>query len=125
MAKSKWPKPPTYQVPLFNCADIVLLRQREEATDYFSRLGLEFDLAGFNGFAYTYLAEGKPPLLIIGVFLHEPQILAHEACHTAFEICNHVGVPTPNDTQNETFCYLVQRIMYAFMPYIQDKTKSK
>ncbi|MEX3036439.1 hypothetical protein AB4K08_01030 [Serratia fonticola] len=81
-------------------------------------LGLEFDLSGFNGFAYTHLIEGKPPLLLIGVFLHEPQILAHEACHTAFEICNHVGVPTPNDSQNETFCYLVQRIMHAFMPHI-------
>ncbi|OJB95784.1 hypothetical protein AXW59_07545 [Yersinia ruckeri] len=47
MAKTKWPKPPAYQVPLFNCADVVLLRQREEATDYFSRLGLEFDLTGY------------------------------------------------------------------------------
>ena len=118
MAKTKWPKPPSFSVPLFNCADIVLLREREEADEYLGKLGLDFDLTGFNGFAYSHHREGKVPLLIIGVFVHEPQVLAHEVCHIAFEICHHVGVPTNNNEMNETFCYLVQRIMYAFLPYL-------
>lgn len=119
MAKSRWPSPPRYSVPLFNCADIVLLRDREEATEYLARLDLSWDLSGFNGFAYSHQRAGKTPLLIIGVFIHEPQVLAHEVCHIAFEICHHVGVPTNNNEMNETFCYLVQRIMYAFLPHIQ------
>lgn len=111
-------RPPTYSVPLFNCADIVLLREREEAKIYLAKLGLEWDMSGFNGFAYSHQREGKAPLLIMGIFLHEPSVLAHEACHIAFEICHHVGVPTNNNEMNETFCYLVQRIVYAFTPYL-------
>ncbi|MBJ9110088.1 hypothetical protein I5449_01625 [Citrobacter sp. FDAARGOS_156] len=114
-------KPPRYQVPLFNCADIILLRSREEAKEYLSKLGLEWDMSGFNGFAYSHQREGKTPLLIMGVFVHEPSVLAHEACHLAFEICHHVGIPTNNNEMNETFCYLVQRIVYAFLPYIQEQ----
>ncbi|WP_145579771.1 hypothetical protein [Yersinia vastinensis] len=121
MAKTKWPKPPKYSVPLFNCAEIVLLREKEEAIEYLYRLGLSFDLNGFNGFAYSHHREGKTPIMIIAVFVHEPQILAHEACHTAFDICNHVGVPTPNDGMNETFCYLVQQIVSAFLPYLKQE----
>lgn len=113
-------RPPRYSVPLFNCADVILLRDRQEASEYLGKLGLSFDLDGFNGFAYSHVRKGKPPLLIMGVFLHEPSVLAHEACHIAFEICNHVGVPTNNNEMNETFCYLVQRIVYAFLPYIQE-----
>ncbi|EKN3396458.1 hypothetical protein O1Y80_004713 [Yersinia enterocolitica] len=121
MAKTKWPKPPKYSVPLFNCAEIVLLREKEEAIEYLDRLGLSFDLNGFNGFAYSHHREGKAPIMIIAVFVHEPQILAHEACHIAFDICNHVGVPTPNDGMNETFCYLVQQIVSAFLPHIRQE----
>ena len=113
-------KPPRFSVPLFNCADVVLLRDRKEADAYLLKLGINFDLSGFNGFAYTHHRDGKVPIMMIGVFLHEPQILAHEACHIAFDICQLVGVPTPNDQINETFCYLVQRIVHAFMPFIQE-----
>ncbi|ROS20952.1 hypothetical protein [Raoultella terrigena] len=119
MAKKKWPKPPEYRVPLFNNAKVVLLRSRDEADDYLSRLGLEFDTTGYDGFAYDHRKGRKIPLLIIAVFLHEPSVLAHEVCHIAFDICNHVGVPTPNDEMNETYCYLVQRILQEFLPYIK------
>ncbi|MCS3430040.1 hypothetical protein [Klebsiella sp. BIGb0407] len=112
-------KHPTFSVPLFNCSDVILFLDRDDAVKYLRRMGRDFDLSGMNGFAYTHHRDGKTPIMMMGVFLHEPQILAHEACHIAFDICQLVGVPTPNDQINETFCYLVQRIVYAFLPYLQ------
>lgn len=119
MAKSKRKKPPSFRVPLFNNAKVVLLRSRKEAAEYLDKLGLEFDTTGYDGFAYDHRKEGEIPLLLIAVFRHEPHILAHEACHIAFDICNHVGVPTPNNEMNETYCYLVQSIMQKFLPHLR------
>lgn len=112
-------KRPTFSVPLFNCSDVTLFLSEDDADKYLRKLGINFDLSGVNGFAHTHHRHGKPPIMMIGVFVHEPQVLAHEACHIAFDICQLVGVPTPNDQINETFCYLVQRIVYAFLPYMK------
>lgn len=124
-AKSKKVRPPSFKVPLFNNADIVLLRDRDEADQYLSGIGLNFNLSGYDGFAYSHIVNGDLPLLIVGVLKHQHDVLAHELCHVAFEICNLVGVPTPNDGMNETFCYLVQRLMQQMVPFIDDPKKVK
>ncbi len=109
------------RTPLFNCARIVLLRDREQATKYIKKLtGEEFEFSGYDGFELERGAKDRRTIML-GVFNGSPAILAHEASHAAFEICNIIGQPTPNGETNETFCYLVQRIVERFLPLIKDK----
>lgn len=109
------------RTPLFNCARIVLLRDREQATKYIKKLtGEEFDFSGYDGFELERGAKDRRTIML-GVFNGSAATLAHEASHVAFEICSIVGLPTPNDQTNETFCYLVQRIVERFLPLIKAK----
>ncbi|WP_413724665.1 hypothetical protein [Sodalis sp. RH16] len=119
MAKKN--KHPEMRTPLFNCARIVLLRDREQAAKYIKKLtGEEFDFSGYDGFEMERAAKNRRTIML-GVFNDSAATLAHEAGHVAFEICSIVGIPTPNDHTNETFCYLVQRIMEKFLPMIKAK----
>ncbi|QWA09534.1 hypothetical protein GTU79_19530 [Sodalis ligni] len=82
--------------------------------------GEEFDFSGYDGFELERGAKDRRTIML-GVFNGSAATLAHEASHVAFEICSIVGLPTPNDQTNETFCYLVQRIVERFLPLIKAK----
>ncbi|TPG60120.1 hypothetical protein [Ewingella americana] len=121
MKKTKISKPPEMRVPLFNCARIVFFTDKEIARKYIKKLsGKVFDFEGYDGFEWMYQTS-KRTFIIIAVFNNSAACLAHEAAHATFEICNIVQEPVKVESTNETFCYLIQRIMERFLPYLSSE----
>ncbi len=113
------PKTITFHPPLFNCSPIHLVKSKEEAAAFFKWMKVgEWDFTGYQGFQTKLSGKNGLPVIVIGVFDAKVATLAHECCHAAFEVCNIVGVPTPNDGMNETFCYLVQRMVEHFQKHL-------
>ncbi|MCW6598673.1 hypothetical protein [Yersinia ruckeri] len=106
------------RVPLFNCATILFFNNPTEAIAHVEKIsGQKFKLDGHDGFEWKY--ETKDNVFIfLAVFDKSAATLAHEAAHAAFEICDIVQTKVSEDRDNETFCYLLQRIMEKFLPHL-------
>ncbi|CAI1513218.1 Uncharacterised protein [Serratia quinivorans] len=121
MAKAKWPKLPRLLVPLFECAQVYLCTTRDEWEQAYTVLGLEPDalhtLAGC-----VRLVENRETgerIILIGVFTGELHVLAHECAHAAFRICETCGVEITRDGNNETYCYLLDKLFRFAEGYVK------
>ncbi|EHM1384080.1 hypothetical protein KFS98_003567 [Salmonella enterica] len=119
MGKKKSSKYPIkMRVPLFNCATILFFNDPSEAIAYIKKIsGNDFTFNGYDGFEWMYETEDKV-YIILATFNKSVATLAHEAAHATFEICNIVQTRVSEDRDNETFCYLLQRIMEKFVPHL-------
>ncbi|AJJ64486.1 hypothetical protein [Yersinia aldovae] len=127
MAKTKWPNLPRYFIPLFHSANIYLCRSVEEWKLACKHLAVDAgEIDTLSGAAQTYSNnETNENIYLIGIFDGELSTLVHECAHVAFYTCRDVGVTIDTNAANETYCYLLDRMVSHFLPYIQDKTKSK
>lgn len=125
MAKTKWPKLPRFFVPLFHSANVYLCRSKEEWTQACDHLkvpsgGIEM----LGGVCQQYSnAETNENLYLIGVFNNDIGTLVHECAHATFYCCSDVGVTVKTDQANETYCYLLDRMVSHFLPHIQNQQK--
>lgn len=58
---------------------------------------------------------------LIGVFDQQIATLVHECAHVCFYVCSDVGVTTRPEDANETYCYMLDRMVNHFLPFIQEK----
>jgi hypothetical protein len=118
--KKKWPKLPSYLIPLFKSANVYLCCSREEwkqACDFLGGDTGSIEMLGGATTAYTN-AEAVENLYLLGVFNGDVATLVHECAHVAFYTCRDVGVVIDTDAANETYCYLLDRMFSHFLPYI-------
>lgn len=123
MAKNKWPKLPSYLIPLFQCAHIYLCRTREEWYQATAHLGCENrSVEMLNGATQTFTYEETGEnLYLLGVFNGDIATLVHECAHIAFYVCRDTGVTVHPDNSNETYCYLLDRMFSALLPHIKQE----
>lgn len=121
MAKTKWPKLPSYLIPLFNSAHIYLCRSKEEWVQAHLVIGVEHSGLEFsNGLCRHFNNEKTGEnIYLIGVFDNSLATLVHECAHATFYCCSDVGVTTNPADSNETYCYLLDRMFRHFLPYIK------
>lgn len=120
MAKSKWPKLPSYTIPLFNSANVYLAVTKDEwcaALDSIKaeRTDLNFSVGRAANFENEDTGER---MYMIGVFDKNLSTLVHECAHVCFYTCADVGVTTRPDEANETYCYMLDRMFSHFAPFI-------
>lgn len=121
MAKPKWPKLPRMLVPLFECAQVYLCTNREEWMQAYAVLGLEPDNVRSLGGCVRRIenVETGELLILIGVFTGELHVLAHECAHAAFRICETSGVEISREGNNETYCYLLDKLFKFGEPHVK------
>lgn len=121
MAKEKWPKLPRYLVPLFECANIYLCRNKEEWMQAEACIGVPAaNLSTSVGRCRQFINdETGENLYLIGVFDNSLATLVHECAHATFYCCSDVGVSVQTDQPNETYCYLLDRMFSHFLPHIK------
>ncbi|HDG1686905.1 hypothetical protein [Kluyvera cryocrescens] len=121
MAKIKWPKLPRFFVPLFHCANVYLCRSKDEWQQSESAIGVPpSDISFNNGVCRHFFDDVTGEnVYLIGVFDNSVSTLVHECAHATFYCCNDVGVTIDTGTANETYCYLLDRMFSAFLPYIK------
>ncbi|STL87819.1 Uncharacterised protein [Escherichia coli] len=64
---------------------------------------------------------GAVQCYLIGVFDQQIATLVHECAHVCFYVCSDVGVTTRPEDANETYCYMLGRMVNHFLPFIQEK----
>lgn len=101
---------PKIKVPLFESGDVVFCDSIESWNAVHDRLGVDAGEGLTNGASHT-LRSGSGTVHIIGVFNGSVSTLAHECSHVAFDICGIVGVTVTPGEANETFCYLISRLV--------------
>lgn len=110
MAKAKWPKLPSYSVPLFNSGRIYLCKTMDEFGEVMNFVCRHFEneTSGEN-------------IYVIGVFNGSESTLVHECAHAAFLICHDFGVKIESGAANETYCYMIDRMFSYFLPYLKQE----
>lgn len=101
---------PKMNVPLFESGVVVFCRDFESWQDIHHKLGIEQHDDSSNGLSHTMTSQ-QGTLHIIGVFNGKLSTLAHECAHMAFDICSRVGVEVEPGRANETYCYLISRLV--------------
>lgn len=121
MAKTKWPKLPSFKIPLFQNAHIYLCRSKEEWIQAEASIGLPAaDLSSSLGRCRQFVNDVTGEnLYLIGVFDKNLATLVHECAHATFYCCDDVGVTIETDKANETYCYLLDRMFSHFLPHIK------
>lgn len=106
-------KLPKMTVPLFNSSVIYLCSSEEEYIYACDKLKIPArNMLGINGVSLSFVDEVHGERLhLLCVLNFSISTLAHEAAHTAFRICDEVGVRVEADKANETYCYLLSRIV--------------
>lgn len=66
-------------------------------------------------------AKTRKLVCVIGVFNGAQNVLVHECAHAAFDILSHVGIPTPTDSANEAFAYLIDYLFAQFSKHVKLK----
>lgn len=61
-------------------------------------------------------------LHVIGVFNGKLSTIAHECAHMAFDICSRVGVDVESGRANETYCYLMSRLVEFCERHIKSRS---
>lgn len=121
MAKIKWPKLPSYLIPLFNTAWVYLCTSKDEWRQAEAVLGVELaDVSHNSGICRHFMNETTGEnVYLVGVFNGSISTLVHECAHATFYCCSDVGVTTKPDEANETYCYLLDRMFSHFLPFIK------
>ncbi|MDE9528072.1 hypothetical protein [Xenorhabdus bovienii] len=101
---------PFMRVPLFESGYIVFCHSWRQWEALHAHLDVYSGEEGSNGMSRTVSSESGV-LHIIGVFNDKNSTLAHECAHVAFDICHRVGVNVSTGEANETFCYLISRLI--------------
>lgn len=127
MAKAKWPKLPSYFVPLFNSGRIYLCRDKDEFRSAMQAINLSADgIDSLNGLCRHIVNEKTGEnVYLIGVFNGGVATLVHECAHAAFFVCHDFGVKVDTEAANETYCYMLDRMFSHFMPFIQEQQNAK
>lgn len=114
-------KLPKMRVPLFNCGTIIFCRSKAEFDYFYQSVDAEKpDTYPLNGLSSTYIhTKTNQRLFLVALFNNEISTLAHEISHTAFSICDLVGVEVKEGNANETFCYLVSNIMEFALKHLE------
>lgn len=125
MAKSKWPKLPSYKIPLFHCAWIYLAQSKEEWLQAEAALGIAPADPSFNSGMCRHYFNDKTGenLYLVGVFNGSPATLVHECAHATFYTCYDAGVTVKTNEANETYCYMLDRMFAYFLPHITEGKK--
>lgn len=123
MAKAKWPKLPSYSVPLFNSGRIYLCKTMDEFGEVMNFVGLNSDsVNSLNGLCRHFENETSGEnIYVIGVFNGSESTLVHECAHAAFFICHDFGVKIESTAANETYCYMIDRMFSYFLPYLKQE----
>ena len=101
---------PKMLVPLFESGTIVFCRDFPEWQRLHQKLGVDVHDSDANGASHTMSSENGV-LHVIGVFNGKLSTIAHECAHMAFDICSRVGVDVEPGRANETYCYLMSRLV--------------
>lgn len=101
---------PRMKVPLFDSGDVIFCNSIEAWEALHNQLRADGGRGLTNGASHT-ISSRAGTLHIIGVFNGKISTLAHECSHIAFDICGIVGVPVSAGEANETFCYLISRLV--------------
>lgn len=120
MKKLSIGKLPKMTVPLFESGTIVFCSDFSEWHSLHGKLGIDTEDTGSNGLSHT-LSSDKGTLHIIAVFNGKLSTLAHECAHMAFDICNRVGVEVEPGRANETYCYLISRLVEFAEPHLKSR----
>lgn len=100
------------KVPLFESGDVYFCRHTSEWLKMFEHLKLSDSISSDTvGRSTVLVSKNGHCIYLIGVFNGSMATLAHEAAHIAFCICRHVGVEVNQEKSNETFCYLLTRLV--------------
>lgn len=123
MAKAKWPKLPSYRVPLFDSGRIYLCRSRDEFRQAMNFIGVPADkIESLNGLCRHFENETtNENIYMLGVFNGKESTLVHECAHATFFICNDYGVTVDTGSANETYCYMLDRMFSHFLPYLKQE----
>lgn len=123
MAKAKWQKLPALTIPLFQSANVYLAVTRDEFQYADKFLGGSIGDRPFNlGLASNYEnTETGERVYLIGVFDNQISTLVHECAHVCFYVCADVGVTTNPEDSNETYCYLLDRMVSRFLQYLKQE----
>ncbi len=121
MTKAKWHRLPAFTIPLFQSAHVYLAITREQYQNADKFLGGSGEERPFNtGLASNYEnTDTGERVYLIGVFDQQISTLVHECAHVSFYVCSDVGVTTKPEDANETYCYLLDRMFSAFLPYLK------
>jgi hypothetical protein len=127
MAKAKWPKLPSYLVPLFQCATIYLCRSKQEYIDAMKAIGCSADgISLNNGLCRHFVNDSSSEnFYIVGVFDGKLSTLVHECAHATFFCCSDAGVDIDASKANETYCYILDRMFTHFAPFLQESQNGK
>lgn len=123
MAKPKWPKLPSFTIPLFQHAQVYLCVSKSEWNHAQVSISLPpADLSSIAGRCRQFVNDVTgESLYLIGVFDGSPATLVHECAHATFYCCHDVGVTVETDKANETFCYMLDRMFSHFLPHIKQE----
>lgn len=123
MAKNKWPKLPRFFIPLFHTANIYLCRSKEEWLAAELALGVPLSDVSFNNGRCRHFSDDETGenLYLVGVFDGNISTLVHECAHATFYCCNDVGVTIDTGAANETYCYLIDRMVSEFLPHMKQE----
>ena len=97
-------------VPLFECGEVIFCQSWNDWSELHDRINVDGGEHTGNGASHT-VSSVKGTLFIIGVFNGSWSTLAHECAHIAFDVCKKVGVTVEPGLPNETFCYLISRLV--------------
>lgn len=116
--KRKWPKTLiVVPVPIYG-GTLYVARSHAEynAALAYMRVARQDDLPA-AGCAQTFqrAADDGTTVYMLGLFDGAPGTLAHEVCHTAFNIFERVGANPEDGRCNEAFCYLVGWLVWKIM----------
>ncbi|WKM72889.1 hypothetical protein Q2T70_03835 [Klebsiella oxytoca] len=109
--REKAMKPQKMKVPLFENGSVVFCTSIQEWHELHRGLKVDGGDDLTNGASRTLRHKTHGSLYIIGVFNGKHSTVAHECAHVAFDICSDVGVTVQPGCANETYCYLLSRLV--------------
>lgn len=104
-------KLPKMKVPLFESGSVIFCSSIDKWCELHGRLRVDAGDDFTNGASRTLRNKAQGNLYVIGVFNGKQSTLAHECAHMAFDICRDVGVHVQAGEANETYCYLLSRLV--------------
>jgi hypothetical protein len=120
MAKTKWPKIPSYLIPLFQSSHVYLCVTRQQWQQVDECLGVSWNGQLAAGLTRHFIhSETGENLYVVGVFDGKVRTLVHECAHVCFYVCSDVGMPIDTSQPNETYCYMLDRMFEFFLPHIK------
>lgn len=122
MAKKKWPRMPSMEVPLFGGRVYLALNtsEFEQALSYLD-LSSEERAPSDSAQGATLVASHKDgeTIYLVGVFDGLVRTLVHELAHVTFFVLDGAGVET-GEGDRETFCYLQDNLFTRFAPHLKE-----